>query len=62
MAGFVNSASLSNSTLTLMPVSAPSEAILEGVVGEGGDDGIDSSGRAVRRFMVTLLDVGSGAG
>lgn len=53
-------ASLSDSTLTLVPVSSPPSAIFEGGVGEGGDDGIDSRGRAVRRLRVTLLDVGSG--
>jgi hypothetical protein len=56
-AGIVDKASLSDSTLILVAVSVPPFGILEGVVGEGGEDGIDSSGR-VRRLMVTL-EVGS---
>lgn len=32
------------------------------MVGEGGDEGMGSRGWAVRRLMVTLLDVGSGGG
>ena len=58
IAGIVEKASLSDSTLTLVPVSSPPFTILEGVVGEGGVDGIASRGR-VRRFIVTLLEVGA---
>jgi hypothetical protein len=60
MGGMVDKASLSDSTLTLAPASSPPFTILDGVLGEGGDEGIDSRGRAVRRLMVTLLEVGSG--
>lgn len=53
----VDKASLSDSTLILVPPSTPPFGILEGVLGDGGEDGIESRGR-VRRFMVTL-EVGS---
>lgn len=62
IAGAVESASLSDSTLTLKLVSTPPSAILEGVMGEGGEDGIDSSGRIVRKLIVTLLEVGGSDG
>jgi hypothetical protein len=62
IAGSVESTSLPDSTLILVLASSPPFIILEGVVGEGGEEGIDSSGRAVRRFMVTLLEFGSGGG
>lgn len=58
IAGIIDKASLSDSTLTLVPISSSPFIILEGVVVEGGEDGIASRGR-VRRFMVTLLEVGS---
>jgi hypothetical protein len=61
-AGIVESLSLPVSTLVLVRASGPSLVTLEGVVGEGGQEGIDSRGRAVRRLMVTLLEVGSGGG
>lgn len=60
IAGAVDKASLSDSMLALVPVPSPASAILDGVGGEGGEEGIESSVRAVRRLMVTLLDVGSG--
>lgn len=62
IAGAVDKASLSDSTLFLVPASSLPFTILDGVLGEGGDEGIDSRGRAVRRLMVTLLEVGSGGG
>jgi hypothetical protein len=31
-------------------------------MGEGGEDGIDSSGRIVRKLIVTLLEVGGSDG
>jgi hypothetical protein len=58
----VESLSLPVSTLVLVRASGPSLVTLEGVLGEGGQEGIDSRGRAVRRLMVTLLEVGSGSG
>jgi len=62
IAGIVDNTSLSDSTLALVPVSSPPFIILDGVRGEGGDDGIASRGRTVRRFMVTLLELGSAGG
>jgi hypothetical protein len=62
MGGTVDKASLSDSTLTLVPVSSPPFTILEGVEGETGDEGASSKARWVRRLIVTLLDVGSGRG
>ena len=59
IAGIVDKASLSDSTLILVPVSSPPFTNFEGDIGEGGDDGMDSRGRVVRRFIVTLLEVGS---
>jgi hypothetical protein len=58
IAGIVDRASLSDSTLILVPASSPSLIILEGVAGDCGEDGITSSCRVVRRLMVTRLDVG----
>lgn len=57
MVGIVDKASLSDSALILAPLSTPPPGILDGVVGDGGVEGMDSRG-LVRRFMVTL-DVGS---
>jgi len=51
IAGNVDS---SDSTLFLVPISSPSYAIFEGVVGEGGDEEIVSRG-ATRRFRVVIL-------
>jgi hypothetical protein len=62
MGGIVDRASLSDSTLILVPASSAPCTILEGVDGEGGEEGIASKGRLVRRFMVTRLDVGSAVG
>lgn len=44
IAGAVDKASLSDSILTRGSASSPLLAILEGVVGEGGDEGMDSRG------------------
>jgi hypothetical protein len=57
IAGIADNASLSDSTLSMVPASTPAFGILEGVAGDGGEDGIESRG-LVRRLMVTL-DVGS---
>ena len=59
IAGMVDKASLSDSTLILVPASSPPCIIVEG---EGGEEDIDSRDRLVRRLMVTLLEVGSGGG
>lgn len=40
-------------------LSGSSSIILDGVAGEQGDEGMTSSARAVRRLMVTRLEVGS---
>jgi hypothetical protein len=60
--GIVDSASLSDSILIRAPASSVSCTILEGVEGDGGEEGIASRGRLVRRFMVTRLEVGSAVG
>ena len=57
----VDKASLSDSTL-IRASSGPGSTIFEGVGEEGGEEGIDSRGRDVRKFMVTRLDVGSASG
>lgn len=56
----VESSSLPDSMLCLAPASSLCGTILPGGVGDGGEEGIESMGGAVRRFMVTLLEVGSG--
>lgn len=48
--------------LALAPLSSAPFGILEGVVGEGGEEGIGSRGRLVRRLIVTRLEVGSTEG
>lgn len=55
----VDKASLSDSTLILGSAASPSPTMVEGE-GEGGEERIVSRCRAVRRLMVTLLEVGSG--
>ena len=60
--GIVDSASLSDSTLMRVPASSAVCTILEGVDGDGGEEGMASRGRLVRRFIVTRLDVGSAVG
>jgi hypothetical protein len=60
--GTVDSASLSDSTLIRVPASSVPCTILDGVEGDGGEEGIASRDRLVRRFMVTRLEVGSGGG
>lgn len=59
-AGAVDKASLSDSMLALAASSLGPIGILEGVAGEGGEEGIGSRGRFVRRLIVTRLEVGSG--
>jgi hypothetical protein len=46
--------------LALAALSLGPAGILEGVAGEGGEEGIGSRGRLVRRLIVTRLEVGSG--
>jgi hypothetical protein len=58
----VDSASLSDSILMRVPASSAPCTILEGVDGDGGEEGIASRVRLVRRFMVTRLEVGSAVG
>jgi len=60
MGGTVDNASLSDSTLVLAPCSSAPFVIFEGERGDGGVEGMDSSGRAARRLIVILLEVGSG--
>lgn len=60
--GAVERASLSDSTLILATSSSSVCAIFEGLVGEGGEEGMDSRGLEVRRFMVTRLEVGACSG
>ena len=59
-AGIVDSSSLPDSMLCLASFSGAPGAILLRGVGEGGEEEIEPRGGAVRRFRVTLLDVGSG--
>lgn len=59
IAGIVDKASLSDSTLALVAIFSLLLTILDG---EGGEEGIEPRGRTVRRLMVTLLEVGSGGG
>ncbi len=61
ISGTVDSASLSDSTLIRVPASVPC-TILDGVEGDGGEEGMASRDRLVRRFMVTRLEVGSEGG
>jgi hypothetical protein len=58
-AGIVDSSSLPDSMLCLASSSGLPGAILLGGVGERGEE-IEPRGGAVRRLMVTLLEVGSG--
>lgn len=60
--GTVDSASLSDSTLIRVPASSAPCTILEGVDGDGGEEGMASRDRLVRRFIVTRLEVGSAVG
>lgn len=62
IAGAVERTALPDSTLSLVVWSSLLLIILEGDIGEGGEEGIDSSARAVRRLIVNLLGVASAWG